>query len=311
MFRAETYQEAYGFVPIEVLGGLAPLYQIPPVLAQRRPVLSTSPFVTHTLFPEVDLETWRRYVQRCEEIGRQKRARFVLVKVDRQAMAEGFVRPFELELRYNKRVLDLSEGQEAIWKRKLTDKVRNQVRKGQRGNPQVRTGREELLPDFYRVMAASQTQLGTPVHARRFFAAILRHNPDSQLMVVTLEKTPACAALLLRHGDTLYHPYAGTLQAFRHTSVNNLLYWRILCLGVELGCQTFDMGRSIRGSGNDHYKATWGGEERQIYYGYYAPDPRHVPRYDSLTLKVATSLWRNLPVPIAAGIGHHFIRRVP
>lgn len=311
MFRPETYQEAYGFAPLEVLSELPPIYRIRPIWGRGPAILSTSPFVTHTPFPALEPGVFRSYLERCQELAREHRARFALVKIDRPELAAELGRRFAVELRYNKRVLDLSCGLEEIWKKKLSAKVRNQVRKGERANPLLRVGREELLEPFYQVMAATQTQLGTPVHAKRFFGAILRHNPEAGLLVLSLDDRPVSAALLVHRGDTLAHPYAGTLHEVRHTSVNNYLYWSIIRRGAELGCRTFDMGRSIRGSGNDHYKSTWGTEELPVYYGYHGQGRQSIPRYDSPLVKLATSLWRYLPLPFVTRMGPHFISRVP
>ena len=82
----------------------------------------------------------------------------------------------------------------------LSGKVRNQVRKAQKGGFTIHWGCSDLLDDFYSVFSQNMRDLGTPAFGRRLFAAVLEQFPDrSELCVVRDGGRPVAASLLL-HG---------------------------------------------------------------------------------------------------------------
>src|SRR5665213_652118 len=64
-------------------------------------------------------------------------------------------------------LLDSSGGSEALWKR-LSSKLRSQVRRPQKEGVTVRIGPDQVRP-FYNVFARHMRDLGTPVMPRKFF----------------------------------------------------------------------------------------------------------------------------------------------
>src|SRR5438046_9703572 len=87
--------------------------------------------------------------------------------------------------------LELPATAGALWDQ-LNAKVRNQVRKGQKGGFTVHWGGAELLDEFYDVFSRNMRDLGTPAFGRRLFAAVLRQFPDqSELCVVRDGGRPA------------------------------------------------------------------------------------------------------------------------
>lgn len=287
--------------------GLPPLYRISTPF--RGCVLATSPYLTDTPFP-ADI-AWDRYIDACRSLREAHRARYLLLKTDRADLADQLGDGFVRELRYSKSVMDLSGGKDHVWTKVVPSRTRNKVRNGQKVGVDFKVGRHELLADYYRVIVATQTALGTPVHASRYFAAILDHNAGASLMVGYAEAEPVSVALVVVRDGTVYHPYTGTLDAHKPGRVNNALYWKIVEWGLEHGCHSFDMGRSIKGSGNETYKRTWGSREVQLYYCYLLGPRGQVPDYTSRTLKWATATWSRLPLALVRTLGPHFIRRVP
>jgi hypothetical protein len=80
--------------------------------------------------------------------------------------------------------LTLPERAETLWSQ-LSAKVRNQVRKGQRGGLAIAWGRHELLADFYAVFSRNMRDLGTPAFGSDLFGAILDRFPErAELCVV-------------------------------------------------------------------------------------------------------------------------------
>ena len=162
--------------------------------------------------------------------------------------------------------LDLSLGADAVWKNSMNQKTRNQVRKAQKYDFTVTFGKEELLRDFYQVISQCWRDLGSPTHSRAFYANILKHFPEhSQLLVIYQDNQAIAGACLLWNNTTLFHPFAANLKTFNRTSVNNLMYWRIIQYAIDKQLALFDMGRSHKQQGTYRYKASWGAHEVPLY----------------------------------------------
>lgn len=95
--------------------------------------------------------------------------------------------------------LDLPGAAGALWDQ-LDGKVRNQVRKGQKGGFTVRWGGPEMLEEFYAVFSQNMRDLGTPVYSRRLFEGVLRQFPDRAELCVARDGAKPAAAALLLHG---------------------------------------------------------------------------------------------------------------
>src|SRR5690606_26478586 len=134
-------------------------------------------------------------------------------------------------------------------------------RRPQKVGATARTGGIELLDDFYRVFATNMRDLGTPVYARRFFAAVMeRFAGEARIFVVDLGGRPVAASLTLTHRGTMEVPWASSLREANKDGVNMLLYWAMLQAAVEQQCARFDFGRSTADSGTYRFKLQWGAQ---------------------------------------------------
>jgi FemAB-related protein (PEP-CTERM system-associated) len=199
--------------------------------------------------------------------------------------------------------------------RRLGSKLRSQIRRADRVNPQVRVGGVELLGDFYRVFCSVMRDLGTPVFPLRFLAAVLdAAGPAASIVVLNIDATPAAAAILLRSRDRMEVPWAATLNRFRSDAVNMRLYRELLVLSIRNGATTFDFGRSTVGSGTQRFKRQWGAEPQQLFWHQWARDtqPGDVRPEDIRSrMDVAVRVWRRLPLPVANWLGPRISARLP
>ena len=111
------------------------------------------------------------------------------------------------------------------------------------------------------------------------------------------------------HG-VLHHPFAGTLKAYRPTSINNLMYWNIICDACERGLKRFDMGRSTVGSGTYRYKKSWGATEQALFYHYFLRPGVKPPTLDTSWVQLATAAWKHLPLALTSRLGPSLIRHI-
>jgi FemAB-related protein (PEP-CTERM system-associated) len=213
-------------------------------------------------------------------------------------------RPIDLpaSLRKVTMTLDLHGGEEAVWRR-IRSGRRGQVRKARR-NGLVASwhGVEELGP-FYRILGANMRDLGSPVHRRRFFAAMLDgFGEDARVVLVRDGSEPVGAGLALLHRDRMMLPFVSSLRSSFALRPNQLLYWEAFRYGAERGCRLFDFGRSSWDSGTFESKRQYGAEPEQLFWHRY-PAEAADGEEPTERLEWATRLWRRLPVPVANVVG--------
>jgi FemAB-related protein (PEP-CTERM system-associated) len=199
-----------------------------------------------------------------------------------------------------------------LWE-SLPSKVRNQVRKGERGGLQVVWGGLDLLPEFHAVFSHNMRDLGTPVYGRRFFRAVLESFPgEAELCVIRTGNLPIAAALLLHGRGVTEVPSASSLRAYNPTCANMLLYWHLLERAVLRGQAVFDFGRSTLDSPTYRFKKQWGAVPEKAVWQTYERTGRSAdvrpdnPRYQRLI-----RVWQRLPVSLTRLLGPVIVRGIP
>ena len=207
---------------------------------------------------------------------------------------------------------DLPGDADTLWQG-LGGKLRAQVRRPEREGVSVVTGREELLPAFYRVFARNMRDLGTPVYRRRLFSEVLERFDDAFIVAVFERRRPAAAGLLLPSGDRLEIPWASSLREYNRIGVNMLLYWRCLAAAIERGYRRFDFGRSTVDSGTYRFKRQWGAEPVPCHWHYWLRRGGEPPSLspDNPRFRLAIAAWQRLPVAVANLVGPSIVRNLP
>ena len=309
MFNHEVYKKTYGFKCHYIMDGLPPLYIFKPLFGNI--IVATSPYFTDTHFGNHSADRWNEYVLKCVEFSRKHKAAYLLLKIAQPDLIEGLDKnQFHIDRGFVKYTLDISVGEDKLWEEIIPSNTRKQIKKGLSSNPVIKFGREELLEDFYNIIAVTQTDLGTPVHSINFYRNTLAIHADARLAVVYLNGVAVSVALIIFANNTIYHPHTGTWNKFKHTGINSVLYWEIIKFGMQNNCKVFDMGRSQIGSGGARYKNSWGGNEVQLFYSYCLMEEHHPPKYNTRMMHYLTAVWKFMPVFLVKRIGHFFIRYI-
>jgi serine/alanine adding enzyme len=206
--------------------------------------------------------------------------------------------------------LALADG---MWDR-LDRKVRNQIRKAEKSGLAAERGGADLLDDFYRVFARNMRDLGTPVHAKRFFGEVLAAFPDrAGIVVVRLNGMAIAAALTLRTGAGTEVPWASSVKPYNHLCPNHLLYWEAVNAAVADGCTTFDFGRSTPGEGTYKFKEQWGAAPVPLHWEYAYLRHGAVPDQGPANprFRLAIGAWQRLPLWAANAVGPRIVRSIP
>jgi len=194
---------------------------------------------------------------------------------------------------------------DCLW-RQLDGSVRNQIRKAERSGLTVECGGADKLDDFYGIFATRMRELGSPVHGRPFFGAIVdAFGSRARVAVVRKGTTPIGGLIALAFKDILAVPWASCLREYFTMCPNMLLYWETLRHGCGEGFRHFNFGRSTRGSGTYRFKRQWGAREQPLFW-YAIPvhgsRTRMVPPRGS-SAAVLTGSWRHLPLAVTRYLG--------
>lgn len=194
-----------------------------------------------------------------------------------------------------------------LWQQ-LDGSVRNQIRKAGRSGLSIDFGGAEKLDEFYAIFATRMRELGSPVHARRFFDAVFDAFGGRARLGLVRKGTKAIGGLLaLAFKDVLAVPWASCLRQYLTLCPNMLLYWEAIRQGCLEGFREFDFGRSSRGSGTYRFKRQWGAREEPLFW-YTIPldgrPGRPLPGRAGRAAFLAGS-WRHLPLAVTRRLGPH------
>jgi serine/alanine adding enzyme len=209
--------------------------------------------------------------------------------------------------------LALPETVEALWATTFKAKLRSQIRRPTKEGMTARDGSDQL-DAFYSVFSRNMRDLGTPVLPRAFFARLLTvfGGSVSFTTVYTANGLAAAAACCLTWKDEVEVTWASSLRELNHLSPNMLLYANLMEQAIGRGSRTFNFGRSTPGSATHRFKLQWGGHDRPLAWPSWSPGGvASTPSPDRPAFRVATAVWRRLPMPVANRVGPLLSRHLP
>ena len=192
-----------------------------------------------------------------------------------------------------------------LW-RQVDKSVRNQIRKAERSGLTIESGGVERLAAFYDIFAVRMRDLGSPVHAPGFLAAVLAHFGSRARVLIALKDRVAVGGLIaIAFKDRLTVPWASCLKEYFPLCPNMLLYWEALRRACTEGFRRFDFGRSSRDSGTYRFKAQWGALEEPLFW-YTIPTSASsaetkTDRRSSVAFLSRT--WQYLPLSVTRQVG--------
>jgi FemAB-related protein (PEP-CTERM system-associated) len=160
---------------------------------------------------------------------------------------------------------------------------------------------------FYSLYARNKRDLGTPVYSRAYFVKLAEvFGNDCDIFIVNNNNDDAvCSVMVFYFRDEVLPYYSGANRKARDCAANDFMYWRLMKRAVEEGYRWFDFGRSKTGTGSFKYKQLWGFDPHFLNYEYVLFNRSKMPDLSPLNPKYAwlTSLWKQLPLPIANRLG--------
>lgn len=208
-------------------------------------------------------------------------------------------------------LLGLPDSAEQLWRR-FSSKLRSQVRRAESAGLDARFGPDQREP-FYQVFARNMRDLGTPVMPAAWFERIARVFPELvEFGAVYLGDTPVAAGCGVRWRGEFEMTWASSLREFNHLAGNMLLYWSFMRRMLDGGARVFNFGRCTPDSGTHRFKRQWGGADVHLPWGQWSPGETHAtPSPDAPKYRLATAVWRRLPLSIANRVGPMLARVIP
>src|SRR4029077_6184874 len=145
--------------------------------------------------------------------------------------------------------------EEAAWKG-LSSERRNRVRKGEKQGLTAAWCGPDALDEFYEVFAVNMRDLGSPVHSRGFFRAMLKALPGTArgLLVRDKDGRAVGAAVCLFFRDTIMVPWVSSLREAFALCPNFVLYWEVIRFGCKSGYRSRARGRSCKSAGTFEFR---------------------------------------------------------
>ncbi len=208
--------------------------------------------------------------------------------------------------------LALPNSSETLWN-DIGTKVRAQIKKGLKNELVFKTGKQELLKDFYKIFSINMRDLGTPVYSISFFDHILSSPLDTTIAVQYHQGTPVSCAFLIGYKGCLEIPWASTLRSANKLDSNMVLYWNILKFACDNKYQYFDFGRSSKDASTFKFKKQWGAKPSQLHWHYLLPEGETLPNLNpnNPKLKLVIWCWTKLPLFVANALGPFLARSLP
>ncbi|MDO6566319.1 GNAT family N-acetyltransferase [Alteromonas sp. 1_MG-2023] len=206
-------------------------------------------------------------------------------------------------------LLPLPESSETLLA-SFKSKLRSQVRKAEKNGLEVKVGNtQQLINEFYDVYARNMRDLGSPVHAKKWFEHIASAYTDSCIISVVYKgDTPIGAGLVIKNGKHASIPWASTLREFNPLAPNMMLYWSLLAHCADSGITEFDFGRSTFEEGTYRFKKQWGATPQLLNWkkldknNQYVKEKEHSQTPSKLR-PLIENVWRKLPLGLTITTG--------
>lgn len=200
-----------------------------------------------------------------------------------------------------------------LWAR-LSSGMRNKIRNAKKNGLRVEWNGLEGVDTFYRVFATNMRNLGTPVYPRSWFANICSSLPSETRFVTVWEGKEAVASgIITSFRDAVELPWSGSMPESRKKYSAVLMYWSVLEWALNNGYRRVDLGRCTPGGGTYEFKRHFGCIESPLRWYYWLPPGSSVieNRPDNPRYRLATQVWRHLPVVMANQLGPLIVRSIP
>lgn len=271
--------------------------------------LSTAPFGSYGGFAFENNEARDQLMNEAHRLAQDIQAEYISLRFDDPAssLPDGWAN-HPVYFTYQ---IDISTTPEELLKRFSPDH-RNHIRKSLKKGFSIRFGHLEILDDAYEAIAQSMHELGSPYHSKTYLRKMAQHLGDKLQFAVTYDAQNKITGggVFIQQGKTIFNLHANILRFARSSYAGEFLYWSVIEHAMQQGCTTFDLGRSLVGSGNDIFKSKWSPEKKPLAYWFWLAPGHELPSLNQKNPKFqfAIAVWKRLPRFVVRTLGHYLIR---
>jgi len=209
-------------------------------------------------------------------------------------------------------LLDLPESADVLLRKVLPSSRRRQIERARKEGLETHFGPDQVEP-FYEVFAHNMRDLGTPVLPRRLFEQIARRFPTIAVFGVAYwQGRPLAGACGFVWDGEFEITWVSSLREYDRLMPNIFLYWSYMQRMIANGVRVFNFGRCTPNGRTHRFKHQWGGVDTPLPWLQWSsraldatPSPER-PLY-----RVATALWRHVPIRLANLMGPVLARQLP
>jgi serine/alanine adding enzyme len=271
--------------------------------------LVTAPFGSYGGFAFESIAARDLLLEEAGRLAKETSVEYVAIRFD-----EGESQPPSNWIQhpvYYTYLIDLSTTSDELIKTFSSDH-RNHVRKSTKKGFAVRFGQLELLDDIYEALSQSMHELGSPYHSKTYLRKMVEYLGGTVEFAVLYDSRNKIAGggVFIYQGDTVFNLHANILRHVRSAYAGEFLYWSVIERGIEKGLKTFDLGRSLVGSGNEIFKMKWAPQRKLLAYWHWLALGQELPSLNQKNPKfqIAIAIWKRLPTFIVRPLGPHLVR---
>ena len=156
--------------------------------------------------------------------------------------------------------------------------------------------------------------LGTPALSRKLIENIIAEFPErSKIFIARHNGKPIGGKFVMFFKDRVYFIWASSLKRYFKMAPASLLNWEAIKYSCHRGIRFCDFGRSTVDDGAYRFKKQFGGETKQLYWQYYLNNGHKLPELSTTSpkYKLASEVWKRLPVAVTNFIGPKVMKYVP
>ena len=270
--------------------------------------LTTAPFASYGGFAYENEPVRDALLEAAKDLRISLNVDYVVVRFDREneTPPDGW-RQHGI---YSTYLVDLDPDTETIMAN-FSSNHRNHVRKSQKKGLNIRFGHLELLDDAYAGLARSMHELGSPYHSKEYLREMATSLGDIlEFSVVYDSKGDIVGSgVFILQGQKVTNLHANILRKYRSIYAGEFLYWSAVEHYQQAGLKTFDLGRSLNGSGNEDFKMKWQPKKQGLAY-WYNLDDKDLPTLNQKNPKFRLAIWtwKRLPAFVVNYLGPSLIR---
>lgn len=208
--------------------------------------------------------------------------------------------------------LDLTSGEENIFK-KLSSNTKRNIKKAEREDVPVNiSSSNEAMNDFYKMNCATRKKHGLPPQPKKFFENLYQYliaKGKGFIAVAKHQNKPVASAVYLLTGEKAVYKYGASYMEYQNLRANNIVMWQAIKYCINEGYKEFCFGRTEPDNeGLRKFKLGWGtNEEVNNTYRYDLGKDSFIP-LQTKTSGYHTKIFGNIPLPILKLFGSLFYR---